>query len=482
MELPWELYEMFEAFLQVPAYHLAFQVLLFLLASAVWLLFRKSPQASAQKSELTEKEKELIANLTLEPLASPTPPSDYVVNPGIISTEVGEQVVVDGHSFLNLASPNYLGIAELEGAEKAAIRGHRRYAVGSCGPRQFFGVVGVHLELERRLAELMGVEEACLYSFTGVEEACLYSFGFSTIPSVIPSYAKPGDICFADEDVNYAIHMGLLASGSKIYYFRHNDVQDLQRLLLEQQARDIADPKKAGITNRFLVVEGIYASRGDICPLPELVNLRRKFQLRLFIDETCSFAVLGHTGRGVREHFNVPSNEIDLMCATLEHGVGAFGGFFCGTRVVVHDQHLSGLGYFSASLPPEQASVSLQAIDYLSSHPELLTRLRQNCVRMHEQLQRIQQLRLGGEAVSPVKHLYIAGDRPKEDCSQLLDEVVRKAWEAGLALTRAPYLEDREHTPKDPSIRISVSASLTEEDIENACDVIRQVTEAVVDA
>ncbi|KAH9366121.1 hypothetical protein HPB48_000276 [Haemaphysalis longicornis] len=164
-----------------------------------------------------------------------------------------------------------------------------------------------------------------------------------------------------DEDVNYAIHMGLLASGSKIYYFRHNDVQDLERLLLEQQARDIADPKKAAITNRFLVVEGIYASRGDICPLPELVNLRRKFQLRLFIDETCSFAVLGHTGRGVREHFNVP------------------------------------------------------------------------------------------------------------------------AWEAGLALTRAPYLEDREHTPKDPSIRISVSASLTEEDIEHACDVIRRVTEAVVE-
>ncbi|KAH9366151.1 hypothetical protein HPB48_012727 [Haemaphysalis longicornis] len=292
----------------VPAYHLAFQALLFLLASAVWLLFRKSPQASAQKSELTEE------GLVFSTIFG-------------LTARVAEEVVVDGHSILNLASHDYLGMAELQGAEKAAIRGHRRYAVGS------------------------------------------------------------------DEDVNYAIHMGLLASGSKIYYFRHNDVQDLQRLLLEQQARDIADPKKAGITNRFLVVEGIYASRGDICPLPELVNLRRKFQLRLFIDETCSFAVLGHTGRGVREHFNVPSNEIDLMCATLEHGVGAFGGFFCGTRVVVHDQ----------------------------------------------------------------------------------------AWEAGLALTRAPYLEDRENTPKDASIRISVSASLTEEDIEHACDVIRRVCEAVVE-
>lgn len=144
-------------------------------------------------------------------------------------------------------------------------------------------------------------------------------------------------------------------------------------------------------------------------------------------------------------------------------------------------QHLSGLGYFSASLPPQEASVSLRAIDYLSSHPELLTRLRQNCVGMHRQLQRIPQLRLGGEAVSPIKHLYIAGDRPRKDYSQLLDEVVRKAWEAGVALTRAGYLEDHEHTPENASIRIAVSVSLTEEDIEHACDVIRRVTEAVVE-
>lgn len=109
-----------------------------------------------------------------------------------------------------------------------------------------------------------------------------------------------------DEQVNYAIQMGLLASRSKVYYFRHNDVADLERLLLEQHDRDEQDPRKARVTRRFLVVEGVYANTGDLCPLPQLVQLRERFKLRLFIDESCSFGVLGSTGRGVREHFSVP--------------------------------------------------------------------------------------------------------------------------------------------------------------------------------
>lgn len=465
----WELYEMFEAFLRAPAYHLALEALLFVWV--LWLLLRKSTPADAGKSKLTEKEKEeLIAEWRPEPLVSSTPPSDYVVNPRIISSKVGRTVVVDGRSCLNLASHNYLGLTELEGTQEAAIGGLRRYGVGSCGPRGFFGTVDIHLELESRLAEFMGVEEACLYSY-----------GFSTISSAIPSYAKQGDVIFADEEVNYAIQMGLLASRSKIYYYRHNDMGDLERLLLEQQERDVADPKKARVTRRFLVAEGIYASTGDICPLPELVKLRRCYELRLFLDETCSFGVLGRTGRGLREHFDIPSNEIDLMCATLEHAVGSYGGFCCGTSFVVDHQRLSGLGYcFSASLPPLQASVSLQAINHLAAHPELLNQLKQNCLRVHEKLQRIAPLRLGGDAESPVKHLYVAGGRPKDECAQLLDGIVHKAWEEGVALTRARYLEDREHTPKEASIRIAVSASLTEEDIEHAYNIIRQAAEAVV--
>lgn len=377
-------------------------------------------------------------------------------------------MVVDGRPCLNLASHNYLGLADSNLAQEASLSGLHKYGVGSCGPRGFFGTVDIHLELESRLAEFMGVEEACLYSY-----------GFATISSAIPSYAKQGDVIFADEQVNYAIQMGLLASRSKVYYFRHNDVADLERLLLEQHDRDEQDPRKARVTRRFLVVEGVYANTGDLCPLPQLVQLRERFKLRLFIDESCSFGVLGSTGRGVREHFSVPSEEIDLMCATLENALGSFGGFCCGTSFVVDHQRLSGLGYcFSASLPPLQASVSMRIIDHLSAHPELLVQLRHNCLRMHEQLKSVPQLRLGGDDVSAIKHLYVNGDRPHS--AQLLDEIVKMAWNEGVVLTRSRYLEERECCVREPSIRIAISAALTDEEIDHACKVITRAAEAVL--
>ncbi|KAG0443043.1 hypothetical protein HPB47_015349, partial [Ixodes persulcatus] len=334
----------------------------------------------------------------------------------VASGKVGKTVVVDGRSLLNLTSHNYLSLVEQSQAQEASLAGLRKYGVGSCGPPQFFGTMDVHLELESRLAEFMGVEEACLYSF-----------GFSTISSVIPSYAKPGDVIFADEEVCYAVQTGLKASRSTVLYFRHNDTEDLERLLLEQQERDQADPRKASVTRRFLVVEGVYANTGDMCPLPRLVELRARFRLRLFLEESCSFGVLGKTGRGVREHFNVPSKEIDLMSATLENAIGSFGGFCCGTRFVVDHQRISGQGYyFSASLPPLQASVSIWAIDQLTNHPEILATLSRNCLLMHEKLKGVPQLRLGGDNVSAIKHLYVADKRPRDVCNRLLDQLVQK--------------------------------------------------------
>lgn len=108
-----------------------------------------------------------------------------------------------------------------------------------------------------------------------------------------------------DEAVNFAIQKGLDASRSSIVYFKHNDAKDLERLLLEQEKRDLKNPKKAQKTRRFLVAEGIYMNTGELCPLPELVELRKKYKLRLFLDESVSFGTLGRTGRGLTEHFDV---------------------------------------------------------------------------------------------------------------------------------------------------------------------------------
>lgn len=233
------------------------------------------------------------------------------------------------------------------------------------------------MKLEERLAQFMKVEEAVLYSY-----------GFSTVASAIPAYAKSSDVIFADEGCHFAIQKGLTASRSKIRFFKHNDVEDLHRLLKEQESQDIKNPKKAKVTRRFLVVEGLYMNHGDICPLPEIIELKNRYKVRIFVDETVSFAVLGKTGRGVSEHFNIPVEEIDHFSASLENAMAAYGGFCCGTTFIVDHQRLSGLGYcFSASLPPLQAAVALAALDMLDERPQLCDQLRKNCKYAHSKLQ-----------------------------------------------------------------------------------------------
>ncbi|GBO08691.1 Serine palmitoyltransferase 1, partial [Araneus ventricosus] len=273
--------------------------------------------------------------------------------------KVGKVVMVDGKQCLNAATHNYLGLVEHEKLEEAALQCLRKYGVGSCGPRGFYGTVDIHLELEAKLAKFMKQQEAVLYSY-----------GFSTISSAIPAYAKHGDVIFCDEGVNFAIQKGLVASRSQIFFFKHNNVDDLERLLKQQDERDKLNPKKAKVTRRFLVVEGIYMNFGDICPLPRMVDLKNKYKVRLFIDEACSFGVLGETGRGVTEHFDIPMEEVDLITSTLEAAIPGYGGFCVGTSFIVDHQRLSGLGYcFSASLPPFQAGVAIAALDILESNP-----------------------------------------------------------------------------------------------------------------
>jgi len=136
-------------------------------------------------------------------------------------------VHVNGKDCLNLATHNYLGLMEDKSLEDSAVECIKKYGVGSCGPRGFYGTVDVHLNLETRLAQFMQLEEAIIYSY-----------GFSTVASAIPAYAKRGDIIFADERVNFAVQKGLEASRSDVRFFKHNDMKDLERLMEAQRTKE----------------------------------------------------------------------------------------------------------------------------------------------------------------------------------------------------------------------------------------------------
>lgn len=285
----------------LPHYHTVLEAILVLWI--VWFISKRrtggdhSPRVPPQN--LVESK---LAQWRPESLVPESPRDHPSLNPRHITSRIGKRLTVNGKDCLNLGTHNYLGLSDSTKLIETAVTTIRKYGVGSCGPRGFYGTVDVHLELEERLAKFMDAEEAIIYSY-----------GFATIATAIPAYCKRSDLIFVDEQVNFALQKGLDATRGNIQYFKHNDVQDLHNLLMKQEEVDKRNPKKATKVRRFLIIEGIYMNTGNICPLPELLSLCKKYKLRIFIDESVSFGTIGLHGRGVTEHFNIPRSEIDMI-------------------------------------------------------------------------------------------------------------------------------------------------------------------------
>lgn len=287
-----------EIFNVLPHYHTLLETILVILL--LWLISKKrKDRNSIPSDELVESK---LTEWQPEPLISEPPKEHPSLNPKYITSRIGKRITVNGKNCLNMGTHNYLNLSNDSKVEERAVAAVKKYGVGSCGPRGFYGTVDVHLELEERLAK-----------FTNTEEAVVYSYGFSTVGSAIGAYCKRNDLIFADEQVNFAIQKGFDASRANIQYFKHNDVQDLRNLLIKQAEVDKQNPKKAAKIKRFLIIEGIYNKTGKICPLPELLDLCKKYKLRIFIDESISLGTIGLHGKGVTEYFNIPVTEIDMI-------------------------------------------------------------------------------------------------------------------------------------------------------------------------
>uniref|UniRef100_A0A5S6Q9P3 Serine palmitoyltransferase 1 n=1 Tax=Trichuris muris TaxID=70415 RepID=A0A5S6Q9P3_TRIMR len=439
-----------------------FGVEVLLLIVIVWLLFHKSYPIS-ELNRLTPKEiEELIDEWQPERLTPPVDPKDPALLRPVAESKLDKYVIIGGRKYLNFGTMNFLGLACHPSVEEAAVNAVRRLGVGTCGPRAFYGTMDVHLQLEDRLAKFMGTEEAALYSY-----------GMCTVASAIPAYCKRGDVIFCDRGVHFAIQKGLQASRSRIEFFEHNNVADLERLLKVQAEKDRLNPKKARVTRRFIIVEGIYLYYGDICPLPQLLNLKWKYKVRIFIDESISFGVLGKTGRGVVEYYNADVNEVDMICSSLENANGSTGGFTCGRSFVIDHQRLSASGYcFSASLPAPLTAGALHSLEMMIEEPERLSRLRQNSCLFHKAIQSLNRFKVDGVAGSPLFHLRIPEG---QNDYHLLDALIEKATKEGVLLTKMSQLKSQEwfHVPE--SVKISLTSEHTTEEIQCLLAIINSI-------
>ncbi|XP_041986689.1 serine palmitoyltransferase 1 [Aricia agestis] len=366
---------------------------------------------------------------------------------------------------LNVGATSFLCFDKEKSIMESALASLEKYGVGSCGPRGFYGTIDVHLELEERLAK-----------FLQVEETCVYSYGFSTVASAIPAYAKKGDLIFADEKVWFAIQKGIDASRSTVTYFKHNDMQDLERLLEDAKQKKKLNPKRRA----FLIAEAIYYNTGTMCPLRSLVELARRFKLRIILDESLTIGVLGKSGRGLTEHLNVPRDEIDLIVGSLEHSFATVGGFCAGTHFIVEHQRLSGLGYcFSASLPPMLTQAAISALDILEKKPALIQELDDCCRKVHRAISNLTNFTFSGDEMSPIKHLYLKDSTSYEAKQAKLRSIAKYCMDKGIAVAVATYLKDAEIQCPEPSIRLAVRRMLTDDDISKICTLLDEAYNAV---
>ncbi|CAH8456656.1 unnamed protein product [Schistosoma turkestanicum] len=480
--------------LKAPTYHLYFELLLII--GIIWLLFKRSYRINDVINLSIEEKNQLISEWKPDSLVPKDwEPSKYLLKQfhrcayGPLSKYVNFNSAVEeckatdingSKSHLNFATLNFLNFVGDSDLSNVAIEHLKKYGVGSCGPRGFYGTFDVHLELENKLAE-----------FLGVEKAVIYSYGAATFSSAIPSYSKRTDVIFADERISHATYLGLVASRSHVRFFRHNNMEHLEQLLIAQEKRDKEEPKRALLTRRFFVVEGIYFNSGEICPLSELVALKYKYKVRILLDETISFGVLGKTGRGVTEYYGVNVEDIDLISGSLETALGVCGGFCAGSQYVVGHQELSGQAYcFSASLPPMLATAACTALSILQASRENgkrnqrlleLARLTDNLFHSNSKLTSI--WKLYGHPDSPLKHLRFR----ENNTIAKLEAVVQSAFDwtddkdskaPPLLLTVSRYTYGKNFPAPPPSIRIALNCDLTDDELRHLFRVLSSIVAA----
>ena len=268
----------------------------------------------------------------------------------------GQDVVVnmEGKRTIMLGSNNYLGLTNHPKVIEAGVEAIKKYGSGCSGSRFLNGTLDLHLKLEREIAD-----------FLHKEEAVTFSTGFQSNLGVISAIVGRNDYIICDKENHASIYDGCKLSYGKMLRYNHNDMADL-----ESKLKFV--PKECGI---LIITDGVFSMSGDICNLPKIVELAKKYGARIMVDDAHGLGVIGKTGRGTGEYFGL-EDEIDLIMGTFSKSLASLGGYVAGKKEVIeYIKHTSRPYIFSASITPASVSTALTALNILKSEPERVKRL-----------------------------------------------------------------------------------------------------------
>ena len=281
----------------------------------------------------------------------------YFYNQPISELRGGARVLVNGREMGMFASYSYLGLIghpRINAAAKAAVD---RYGTGTHGVRTLAGTLELHYELEETIAE-----------FKHTEAAITYTSGYATNLAVISTLMGRGDYVISDKLNLASIVDGCLMSGAEFRRFRHNEMDDLEHRL-QQVPNGVA---------KLVVADAVFSMDGDVIDFPRMVALCKKYNAWLMIDEAHSVGVLGKTGRGIEEHFDI-WDSIDIKMGTLSKTIPSVGGYVAGRKELIqYLRHTSRAYIFSAALPPAQAGAAKEAFKVILDEPWRIQKVRAN--------------------------------------------------------------------------------------------------------
>jgi 8-amino-7-oxononanoate synthase len=350
----------------------------------------------------------------------------------------GTEAVVNGHRLIMFGSNNYLGLTHHPAVQEAAAKAIERYGTGCTGSRFLNGTLDLHEELETRLARFVG-KEACL----------TFSTGFQANLGTIATLVGRDEVIFCDRENHASIFDGCRLSFGEVRKFRHNDMEDLERLLAREESA----------AGRLIVVDGLFSMLGDLADLPAIVELARKYEARVLVDEAHAVGVMGPRGAGTVEHFGL-TDEVDLVLGTFSKSFASMGGFVAGPESVIHYvKHHSRPLIFSASMSPPCAATVLAALDVIESDPSVREALWDNVDYVRRGL-----IELGldnGESRTPIQPI-IVGDQMKTfvywkrlyDAGVYVNPVISPAAPPGKDLIRTSYMATHQRAQIDRALEL----------------------------
>ena len=359
-----------------------------------------------------------------------------------ITGKQGTEVEMGGHKVLMFGSNAYTGLPGDQRIIDAAKEALDKYGSGCAGSRFLNGTLDIHVALEKDLAE-----------FVHKDEALCFSTGFSVNAGVIAAIGGREDYIICDDRDHASIVDGRRLSFAHQLKYKHNDMEDLERVLQKLPYDAV----------KLIVVDGVFSMEGDLARLPEIVELKHKYNCSIMVDEAHGIGVFGKNGRGVCDHFGL-TDEVDLIMGTFSKSLASIGGFIAGdSDTINYLRHSCRTYIFSASNTPAATAAAQKALDILKAEPERIERLgdvtNYALRRFKEEGFEI------GDTESPIIPLYIR-------------DVEKTFLITALAFERGVFINPvvpPACAPQDTLVRYALMATHTKEQVDRSVEILKGI-------